>query len=285
MKTNIQVFVVMYIFFVLSSCHGQNSIIGKWFFENDADPMLLEFNETRLFSTDFRSGDIESISIKIENNRIISDEFVWAYEIQEQNLLKIIEDPDNNSIIASGTRVTDELNSLEGKWFFTNLLNEGTVILELAGNQAKIISVEYDDYYTMGYFAINGKFYLRTESFEYEFQGGNTLKLKVPETNIVFIGIKQEENYRKMSSLTGNYILVNDTGLYQSIEFVDEKYFKIQSVRMFNRTTTLSGEYEISGSNLILKISGHTFIFELISDAIIKGDTVGLGNISIFIKE
>jgi hypothetical protein len=60
----------------------------------------------------------------------------------------------------------------------------------------------------------------------------------------------------------------------------------MRGVRLDYGMVKFQGEYEISGSELVVSIQGQLLVFDIIGDSILRSDTMGgIGGISVFVKE
>jgi hypothetical protein len=171
-------------------------------------------------------------------------------------------------------------SSIIGKWYYYDF--EGMEItIEFTESEVLFSEVEGDDAETLDFTIENGK--IMAGGFMFELQDKNTLKLMNPEdTSEFLVGYRIDGNVR---FLKGKYNCMNDTGLFKSLEFIDNRHVKIESASIGDYNTNLAGDYQISESNLILTINGDSLILKIIGENIIKGNT-GLGRReSIFIKE
>jgi hypothetical protein len=124
MSKNIQKLIGTLVFFLsvlpCSGQSGQPSIVGKWYVLIFDIPGLMEISDTGLSVTNLATNEVQTLTIKIENNQLFSNNKPqFGFEMQDANTFKLwpLVNPSESFI---GKRISETIVSLHGKYTMVN---------------------------------------------------------------------------------------------------------------------------------------------------------------------
>ena len=167
-------------------------------------------------------------------------------------------------------------NRLIGKWIFPNV-DEISLLIEFTNTE---IIYKIDDQIVRGNYSINNNIIIMDNEpwMDFEIINNNILKL---------MEINDRENYlsgmryitERVTSLNGKFVPIGYSEGIRSIEFIDNKYLRMNMIITENHYIYIGAEYELSNNKLIVKTGSYMFIFDVINNLILENGE------SIFIKK
>jgi hypothetical protein len=149
------IFMILFCLFFSLPCQAQDcqtDIIGKWFFADFLDEMvIIEFTENLAVFTRIEYGGNETAECKIVNNKLIFETVEWDYKFIDKNTLALI----FPNIDYIGKRLRDQnITSLNGEFILTGKIgfiksikfidNKQLILTGGAGLNYGSISGEYE---------------------------------------------------------------------------------------------------------------------------------------------
>ena len=196
------------------------------------------------------------------------------------------------ALLSLPCQAQDSQTTIIGKWFFNDFLEE-TVILEFTEKQMIIEFLSGSNREVAEYIIVNDKIVFDENlTFEYEIPDANTLNLRISNNESSYEYSGKKMNLQNISSLSGKFSWNNGIGFKTMLEFIDGKNLRIAAISSY-ATGVILGEYEIRLPYVIIifkdeaypDIYGGVRALEIISDTILKGDTIFLGGSGYYIRD
>ena len=159
--------------------------------------------------------------------------------------------------------------SVTGKWIFEE--NDGCVyIFTFTDNECTTLFLGDEKDKTAKYEIEGEKIFtvydeIRHE-WDYEFQDEDTLKISIEADQRYFIGSRVKNN---VTTLNGEYRLVNGVGYIWSFEFIDSSNVKIKWAGIHGDFITDDSTYKIDGTSVILSPKVLRRDLEIVGDSIL----------------